>query len=72
MTFLELAMNFSECNVGEDTIRNALKRRGYSGRITRNKPPLSAQHRRLRLEWAERYHSYCLIEWCRIIRSDET
>ena len=72
MTFLELAMNFPEWNVGEDTIRNALKRRGYSRRMARNKPLLSAQHRRLRLEWAERYHSYCLIEWCRIIWSDET
>lgn len=50
MNSLELAMNFPQWNVGVDAVWNALKRRGYSRRIARNKPPLSAEHRRLRLE----------------------
>ena len=72
MSYLELAMNFPQWNVGVDAVRNALKRRGYSRRIARNKPPLSAEHRRLRLEWAERHQSFSLNDWCHIMWSDET
>lgn len=50
MMFLKLTMNLPEWNVGEDAIQIALKRRGCSRRISRNKPSLSAEHRRLRLE----------------------
>lgn len=72
MTYLQLAMSFPEWNVGEDAVRNALKRRGYSRRIARSKPPLSDEHRRLRLEWAERHQSFSLNDWYHIIWSDET
>ncbi|KAI6248672.1 hypothetical protein HI914_02268 [Erysiphe necator] len=33
MSYLELAMNFPQWNVGQDAIRNALKRRGYCRRV---------------------------------------
>ena len=72
MSYLEIAMNFSQWNVGVDAVRNALNRRGYNRRIAKNKPPLSAEHRRLRLEWAERHQSFSLNDWCHIIWSDET
>ena len=72
MSYLEIAMNIPQWSVGVDAVRNTLKRRGYSLRNARNKPPLSAEHRRLRLEWAERHQSFSLNDWCHIIWSDET
>ncbi|KAI0996395.1 hypothetical protein K3495_g11785 [Podosphaera aphanis] len=37
-------------NVGQDAIRSALRRRGYLRYITRSKPPLTEQHKLLRIE----------------------
>ena len=70
MTYLELAVNFPRWNVDEDAIRNALKRKGYSRFIARIEPPLSVEHRRLRLQWAERNQALSLNDECRIIWSD--
>ncbi|KAI6248813.1 hypothetical protein HI914_02569 [Erysiphe necator] len=38
MSYLELATNFPQWSVGEDAIRNALRRRGYERQIAQNKP----------------------------------
>ena len=50
MSYLELSMNFPEWNMGQDAIGNALRRRGYSRHIARQKPLLSDEKVALRLE----------------------
>ncbi|KAI0994851.1 hypothetical protein K3495_g13332 [Podosphaera aphanis] len=50
MSYLELAMNFHTWNVGEDAIRNALKRRGVSRHTARSKALPPNEHTKLRLE----------------------
>lgn len=72
MSYLELALHFESWNVGQDAIRNALKRRGFSRYVARRKPPLTDEHTRLRLEWAERHFHFEFEDWCRVIWSDET
>jgi hypothetical protein len=53
MSFLRLAtVLFPHWRVGEDTIRRALRGRGYFRRIARAKPPLSDVNRQIRLQWA--------------------
>ncbi|KAI1005734.1 hypothetical protein K3495_g2486 [Podosphaera aphanis] len=53
MTYLEVACNFPDWNIGERTVRNALQQRGYAHRLPRNKPPLSERNKRIRKSWAE-------------------
>ena len=55
MSYLELVLHFESWNCGQDSIRNALKRRGFSRYVARRKPPLTDEHTRLRLEWVERH-----------------
>ena len=72
MSYLELAMNFPEWNFGQDAIRNALKRRGYSRHISWSKLPLTDAQKILRLEWAHQHLHYNLQDWAQIVWSDET
>ena len=57
MTYLEVASNFPEWNIGERTVRNALKQRGYARRLPRRGPPLSVKDRRVRKSWAEAHRN---------------
>ncbi|KAI1002155.1 hypothetical protein K3495_g6050 [Podosphaera aphanis] len=47
MSYLELSMHFDTWNVGQDAIRNALMRRGYSRFIPRCKPLLTDKHKKV-------------------------
>ena len=72
MSYLELSMNFPERNFGEAAIGNALRRRGYSRHISRQKPLLSDENMALRLEWAISHRNWTIDDWCCILWSDET
>ncbi|KAI0998193.1 hypothetical protein K3495_g10000 [Podosphaera aphanis] len=72
MSYLELSIHFHMWNVGQDAIRNALRRRGYLRYITRSKPPLTEQHKLLRIEWAHRHFHFTLEDWCYVVWTDET
>lgn len=39
MSYLEVATNFPDWNVGEMAVKNALEKRGYSRCLVRTKPP---------------------------------
>lgn len=41
MTYLEVASNFPEWNIGQRTIRNALKQKGYARHLPQKRMPLS-------------------------------
>ena len=72
MSYLELAMKFPQWNVGEEAVKNSLQQRGYGRYVARNKPPLSPENKRLRLEWAYRHINFSIDDWCKVIWSDET
>ncbi|KAI0996180.1 hypothetical protein K3495_g11999 [Podosphaera aphanis] len=71
MSFLELALHFRQWGVGEFAIRNALRKRGYERRLPRRCPPLTENHRSVRLFWAEQHLSW-RQEWSQALWSDET
>ncbi|KAI1001792.1 hypothetical protein K3495_g6410 [Podosphaera aphanis] len=71
MSFLELALHFRLWGVGEFVIRNALRKRGYERRLPRRCPPLTENHRSVRLFWAEQHLSW-RQEWSQALWSDET
>ena len=72
MSYLELSLHFHICNVGLDAIRNALRRTGYLRYIARIKPPLTEQHKLLRIERALRHLHFTLEDWCNVVWTDET
>ena len=72
MSYLELSLHFHMWNVGQDAIRNALRRRGYLRYIARSKPLLTEQHKLLRIEWAHRHFRFTLEDWCNVVWTDET
>ena len=57
---------------GEKAIRTAFKREGYVRRVSRKKPPLSEENRKLRLAWAEEHENWTVEQWFEILWSDET
>ena len=73
MTYLQVAEAlWPEGEVGVDTVRNTLRRRGYARRVALRKPPLSDQNKALRLEWARTHADWTIKQWNTIIWSDET
>lgn len=57
---------------GADSIKRALKRRGYSRRIALRKPPISEANRIIRLTWAHEHVHWTKEQWYEILWSDET
>ncbi|KAI0993898.1 hypothetical protein K3495_g14286 [Podosphaera aphanis] len=55
MSFLELGLYFRRWSVGEYAIRNTLRKRGYERRLPRSSPPLSENHRAVRIWWNEQH-----------------
>ena len=73
MSFLSIAISpFRHWGVGQYTIRNALRLRGYVRRVARAKPPLSEQNRQQRLKWAEEHKTWGPAQWWTILWSDKT
>jgi transposase len=54
MTYQQLA-DALDFNVTADTIRFALRSRGYHRRVALRKPPLSDENKRIRLRWASEH-----------------
>ena len=71
MSFLELALHFRRWSAGEYAIRNALRKRGYERRLPRSSPPLSENHRAVRVSWSEQHLNWHR-EWSQVLWSDET
>jgi hypothetical protein len=57
---------------GEYAIRTAFKKEGFVRRLSRKKPPLTEEHRRKRLEWAQEHLNWIDEQWDTILWSDET
>ncbi|KAI0998304.1 hypothetical protein K3495_g9890 [Podosphaera aphanis] len=49
-----------------------MSRRGYARRIAASKPPLSAENKRKRLEFATEYLDWNKEDWMRVLWTDET
>lgn len=72
MSFLELSLNFPQWDVGEFTVRFALKKRGYERCLPRGSPPLSETTKICRRAWAEEHLPWHQQQWSFILWSDET
>ena len=73
MTYLDFShIAFPNWNVSERVIKGALNRRGYERRIARPKPALTEERKQARLDFAERYCSWTLEQWSKILWTDET
>ena len=57
---------------GRTMVNNRLLSRGYRAYRPTTKPLLTANHRRLRLEWAQRWRNLTLTHWQHVIFDDES
>ena len=57
---------------GRTTVNNRLLSRGYRAYRPTTKPLLTANHRRLRLEWAQRWRNLTVAHWHHVIFGDES
>ena len=64
--------NLYRMRAGQKTINNRLSSRGYHAFRTARKPLLTANHCRLRLEWAPRWQNLTLVHWQHVIFGDES
>ena len=63
---------FPNSEISVDTLRYALKKRGYKRYVALRKPPLSAKNKEDRLRWAIEHLDWTINQWKLIIWSDET
>lgn len=63
---------FEHWQVSSDTIRNALRSRGYRRCVARAKPPLTERNRQVQFEWAQAHVDWEPWQWWQILWSDET
>lgn len=66
----ELSLRLGK-NISAQTIRNTLKSEGLKSAVKRKKPLLSQKHRNQRLKFAEKYKSWTVEDWKRVVWSDE-
>ena len=64
--------NLYGMRAGRTTVNNRLLSRGYRAYMPTTKPLLSANHRRLRLEWAQRWRNLTVAHWQHVIFGDES
>ena len=64
--------NLYGTRAGRTTVNNRLLSRGYQAYRPTTKPLLTANHRRLRLEWAQRWRNLTVAHWQRVIFGDES
>ena len=57
---------------GRTMVNNRLLSRGYRAYRPTTKPPLTANHLRLRLEWAQRWRNLTVAHWQHVIFGDES
>uniref|UniRef100_A0A093VG25 Transposable element Tc1 transposase n=1 Tax=Talaromyces marneffei PM1 TaxID=1077442 RepID=A0A093VG25_TALMA len=58
--------------IGATALARALKKRGYTRCKALRKPPLSDEHKRVRLAWALEHVNWTIEQWNRILWTDET
>jgi transposase len=59
-------------DISTQTIAQTLKEAGLKASLKEKKPLLTAHHRRLRLEFANKYKNWTVEDWKQVIFSDET
>ena len=64
--------NLYGMRAGRTTVNNRLLSRGYRAHRPTTKPLLTANHRRLRLEWAHRWRNLTVAHWQHVIFGDES
>ena len=64
--------NLYGMRAGRTTVNNRLLPRGYGAYRPTTKPLLTANHRRLRLEWAQRWRDLTVAHWQHVIFGDES
>ena len=64
--------NLYGMRAGRTTVNNGLLSRGYRAYRPTTKPLLTANHRRLRLEWAQRWRNLTVAHWQHVIFGDES
>ena len=64
--------NLYRMRVSRTTVNNRLLSRGYRAYRPTTKPLLTANHRRLRLEWAQRWRNLTVAHWQHVIFGDES
>ena len=64
--------NLYGMRAGCTTVNNRLLSRGYRAYRPTTKPLLTANHRRLRLEWAQRWRNLTVAHWQHVIFGDES
>ena len=64
--------NLYGMRAGRTTVNNRLLSRGYRAYRSTTKPLLTANHRRLRLEWAQRWRNLTVAHWQHVIFGDES
>ena len=67
-----LMRNLYGMRAGRTTINNRLLSRGYRAYRPTTKPLLTANHRHLRLEWAQRWRNLTVTHWQHVIFGDES
>ena len=64
--------NLYGMRAGRTTVNNRLLSRGYRAYRPTTKPLLTTNHRRLRLEWAQRWRNVTVAHWQHVIFGDES
>ena len=64
--------NLYGMRAGRTTVNNRLLSRGYRAYRPTTKPLLTANHRSLRLEWAQRWRNLTVAHWQHVIFGDES
>ena len=64
--------NLYGMRAGRTTVNNRLLSRGYRAYRPTTKHLLTAKHRRLRLEWAQRWRNLAVAHWQHVIFGDES
>ena len=64
--------NLYGMRAGRTTVNNRLLSRGYRAYRPTTKPLLTANHRRLRLNWAQRWRNLTVAHWQHVIFGDES
>ena len=67
-----LMRNLYGMRAGRTTVNNWLLSRGYRAYRPTTKPLLTANHRRLRLEWAQRWRNLTVAHWQHVIFGGES
>ena len=63
--------NLYGMRAGRTTVNNRLLSRGYRAYRPTTKPLLTANHRRLRLEWVQRWRNLTVAHWQHVIFGDK-